>query len=282
MSGLRTRNNPLGGMNPVQAGPITITFDVKCPGDANEYLRVQYNNTSVDIAVGYSQQILVTSGTSTAFTLSGHHNVQTSGRNITSITKVDNNGSTTSTINKTPYTLSTGVLTQDTTYTIVLSSSGCVVLNTPIKLVDGNVKLVQDLKPGDVILSYNMITNSYEPDIITKIKESYKTDIIEILCEDDIRLKITSGHPLLAKDGFVSYSNKITNKKVLRGNTLGLLSVGTELLTNNNKLVKVLSITELYDTPQDVYDITLKNNYCYLCGTGTNLISIGPSCYIDI
>ena len=138
---------------------------------------------------------------------------------------------------------------------------GCFGAGTDIFCADGSIKPIELIKVGDEILTYNTFTNAYEPGIVnmTHIYE-YTNNLYEITLKNGIVLKVTSGHPLLSNNGWVSlnpelalYESSIETKLMRVGQTL-------QGLSNDMEIVDIKKVEELVTS----YNLTVNKNHTFI------------------
>jgi hypothetical protein len=126
-------------------------------------------------------------------------------------------------------------------------------------------KSIEKIKPGDIILSYNLNTKKLEEDIVKKIDSVKHTDIVHISFNDQTKNDNTFDHQYYVKNkGWCSYKPLLTQLKY-NLQTKQLLIGDTCLQFKNNCLVDV-QIKNLSENSGDVmtYNISrLERNNTY-------------------
>ena len=96
--------------------------------------------------------------------------------------------------------------------------------------LDGKTKNIEDIKPKDIIISYNILTNEfYEAEAQGIIENKYTTDIAEIYLKTGEKLIMNAYHPIYTEDGFKSLTNH----------------EGYETLTENDKIYTINGLSEI-------------------------------------
>jgi hypothetical protein len=117
----------------------------------------------------------------------------------------------------------------------------CFTPTTQVLLADGTSKDIQDIEPGDKVLSYDMFTDQQVIGEVVELQEhldgSYEYYII------NNTLEITPNHPVLINGVWSRISN---------------LEIGDTLEDNNGNLVTVESIEKGYQTDK-IYNVIVKN-----------------------
>ena len=76
----------------------------------------------------------------------------------------------------------------------------CFIEGTKISLMGSNTKNIEDLSPGDSILTYNVDENKQEEGNIENISSKFVDSIIKITFDDGNIIKTTEEHPFYVKD----------------------------------------------------------------------------------
>lgn len=150
----------------------------------------------------------------------------------------------------------------------------CFISGTLITMSDGNSKRIEDIIPGDKILSYNIITSVFEESSVKNVTSQmhhnlYKFDFgltAIIATHDHPFLSVNKGWVSMMPTSSVSYLN-IENTMVLEKG-YNLLTLGESNNLNSAKLLDIKRFEGCYKT----YAITrLSKNYVYFA----NGIAVG-------
>ena len=70
-------------------------------------------------------------------------------------------------------------------------------------MADYTYKKIEDIKAGDWVMSYNLITGVYEPAITQKgaVLFAQRDTLVDIYLSDNQKISMTAGHPILTKGG---------------------------------------------------------------------------------
>ena len=146
----------------------------------------------------------------------------------------------------------------------------CFVEGTAIELVDG-WKPIEDIEVGDIVLSYNTETTSFEQ---KKVTELFVHDEDKTLIIDDT-LECTPNHPFFRDDEWIHAKE---------------LKVGDEILKLDGKYHKVNKI-ETSEETKTVYNFEVEDTHCYFaegylahnkCFTGDTMITLADGTYTRI
>jgi hypothetical protein len=125
----------------------------------------------------------------------------------------------------------------------------CFVKGTKITLSDGRSLPIEEVRPSDRILSYNIEKRAVEEDIVQKTDSVYHNNLIKIYFEDSTINENTEDHPYYVKDkGWCSFKPSEAFKKYkIQTKQLQPGDVCFKIL--NNKLVeaKIKDITLIMD-----------------------------------
>ena len=138
----------------------------------------------------------------------------------------------------------------------------CVTGDTEISVgYNGEIKLAEDIKAGDYLLTMNMTTGQYELDQVQEVIVRTRYFVNTITLVDGTILRITSDHPILTDEGwkccdYESSSYDIYPEVLLQED----LQVGDKVKTQNG-YVEIASIEEIYYTSGiTVYTFKMTNN----------------------
>ena len=126
---------------------------------------------------------------------------------------------------------------------------------------DGSEKNIEDVKIGDIVLSYNEEKLIIEPKSVTNINKPIHNDLVEYILEDDTKIISTFDHPYYI-NGFelASYKPNLTNFRYVLPKDVSHIKVGDSLNLLNGSTVKIKSIKELDRIDTQTYIITVENN----------------------
>ena len=129
-------------------------------------------------------------------------------------------------------------------YAGILAHNKCFVEGTLVTLWDGSQKPIEQIEVDDVIMSYDVVTNSVVSDVITNVIKPIHDDIIDIKFDNDTINSNTFDHPYYVLDkGWSSYKPELT--KLRYGIDTEQIKVGDVCLYGKNlEEVKIESITE--------------------------------------
>ena len=129
-------------------------------------------------------------------------------------------------------------------YAGILAHNKCFVEGTLVTLWGGSQKPIEQIEVDDIIMSYDVVTNSVVRDVITNVIKPIHDDIIDIKFENDTINSNTFDHPYYVLDkGWSSYKPELT--KLRYGIDTEQIMVGDVCLYGKDlEKVRIESITE--------------------------------------
>jgi intein/homing endonuclease len=134
------------------------------------------------------------------------------------------------------------------------------VSGTKISMSDITYKNVEDVKIGDVVLSYNFSTSKVEPQKVKGIGSKMVNKIVRYTFDDDSILESTLDHPLYSsQNGWVSMDSDFTME--VYGLQTKDAEVGMTIFRQDGTNPTITSI-EIITEPTIVYNVkTVENNH---------------------
>jgi hypothetical protein len=133
----------------------------------------------------------------------------------------------------------------------------CFVSGTKIATENGDI-LIEDVKVGDLVWSFNFETNTKELKKVLQVVAPMHDDIVEVEFSNGVTNKNTFDHPYYTIEGSLSSYLPERTKEWYNGD-VNQLSVGTTCLDENNNGVNVTSITENLNNVQ-TYTLFVEGN----------------------
>lgn len=133
-------------------------------------------------------------------------------------------------------------------------SGGCCFFpGTPILLsTTGLTKNIEDIKQGEIVLSYNKETDEFYEVIVNKLIINPDTfDIAVVTFEDGRQLEMNAYHPLLTQNGFHSLTNHNNYDTLVEGDYVRDAYLGWNKIINIERYVATQAIT--------TYNLDIKN-----------------------
>jgi len=138
----------------------------------------------------------------------------------------------------------------------------CFVKGTKITMFDYTTKNIEDVKIGDIIITYNEETKLQEPGEVVKVVSPMRSDIVEYELSSGISIKSTTCHPYwVVNKGWSSFNPEITKK--LYNFDVEKIEESDVLLTIDNEEAIVDKITELITKKVITYNLGIMGNHTY-------------------
>ena len=131
-------------------------------------------------------------------------------------------------------------------------------------MADYTLKNIEDVLEGEYVISYNEVTQLFEPRVVVKSFIHHHTPaMIRLYFDNNFILDLTPGHPLLSTmDGWKSLD--IENSLYEHGTVATLLQLNDEIIniSGNSKIIdiKILDIDNNYDS----YNIEVDTCHTFL------------------
>ena len=141
-------------------------------------------------------------------------------------------------------------------------STCCFVKGTKISMFDNTNKNIEDVKIGDIVITYNEKTKLQEPGEVFKVVSPMRSDIVEYELSNGISIKSTTCHPYwVVNKGWSSFNPLLTKK---------LYDFDVEQIEENDILLSIdyieviiERITELITKEVITYNLGIMGNHTY-------------------
>ena len=135
----------------------------------------------------------------------------------------------------------------------------CFVAGTQVLMADKTTKSIEDVKVGDVVLSYNELTNEYENKTVTKlIVNPNTTNLARVNLVDGTSIEMNEYHPIYTEEGWKSLTNH---------EGLPTLSKEDKVLSVDRKFIQISSIECWQEkAPITTYNLSVEDNHNYFVG----------------
>lgn len=132
-----------------------------------------------------------------------------------------------------------------------VSHAECFPAGTPVLMMDGSYKLIEEIQPYDMIMSYDDLLKTYVPGKVTSIVVGNTQRMAMLQFDNSCYLAMSEGHPLYTKDGWHSITNK---------NGYPTLKIGDEVLMFTG-YAKILDLQVVDTELVPVYSLTVDVGY---------------------
>ena len=140
----------------------------------------------------------------------------------------------------------------------------CFIAGTQILMRNDATKNIEDIDVGDIVKSWNEITNKVEDSKVVKLIQPVHDDMLVIRFSNDVVNENTFDHPYYVKDkGWCSYSPTLTKERYDINSEL--LEVGDICYFNNSDELEEVEISFIKENWGEVqtYIFELDNNYTF-------------------
>lgn len=137
----------------------------------------------------------------------------------------------------------------------------CLTDKALVKLVDGSGKSIKDIKIGDQVISFDVLGNHFESDIVIDTWSNEKKEVFSIKTQFGHEIQCSEDHPFLLKRG-----EKCSWVSLKNGLSLGdnIATLNTDI-DSKKKLVWDLIVELRAETSKEItYDITVKKNHNFI------------------
>ena len=162
---------------------------------------------------------------------------------------------------------------------IIVHNYECFAAGTQVLLVDGTTKNIEDIKPGEIVKSYNFNNKETEDKIVGSLLSILSDHIANVKLENGTELKVTKDHPIWTNKGWAALDVELTMEKYEIG--VAQLEV-VDLVKTVNGEVMVTSI-EFKDEPTMTFTLKGVQDNANFFADGVlvhNRPMIG-SCFVD-
>lgn len=147
--------------------------------------------------------------------------------------------------------------------TSTTTTSCCFVKGSKISMFDNSDKNIEDVKVGDIVITYNEETKKLEPGEVTKTINVFRNDIIEYKLSNGVVIRSTSCHPYwVVNKGWSSFDKDLTEN--LYDFIVNKIEENDILLKIDNEEVIVEKITEVMVIKKvSTYNLQILGNHNY-------------------
>ena len=138
----------------------------------------------------------------------------------------------------------------------------CFVAGTQITLFNGDVKNIEDIVVGDVVVSYNEETGIQEHNIVTDLNQPIHNDLVKYTFSNGTEITCTYDHPFYVNDlTLSSYKPEWTNERYDLPSVVSQIKVGDFVYPLDGDVdVAITSIEELPLKETQTFIFTVENN----------------------
>ncbi len=160
---------------------------------------------------------------------------------------------------------------------ILVHNRFCFVAGTEITLENGEIKNIENIEVGDIVLSFNEQTGLQEYNKVTNIFKPKHDDLVEYTLSNGKKIISTFDHPYYVNGlNLASYSPELTTERYKDLSGIVGIQVGDELNLQNNEKVSIVSISEKDRVLTETYIFTVENNHNFYA----NGVLVHNKCFI--
>ena len=139
----------------------------------------------------------------------------------------------------------------------------CFVAGTQITLFNGDIKNIEDIVVGDVVVSYNEESGIQEHNIVTDLDQPIHNDLVKYTFSNGTEITCTYDHPFYVNDlTLSSYKPELTNERYQLPSVVSEIKVGDFVYPLDGDVdVAITSIEELPLEDTQTYIFSVENNH---------------------
>lgn len=179
---------------------------------------------------------------------------------------------------------------------IVVHNYECFAAGTKVLLGDGTSKNIEDVKAGDVIVSYNLTKDENENKIVGKLLSVLSDHISYVTLSNGTILKLTNDHPIYTKKGWAAIDVELTKTKydlpvedLIVGDLVKTLDGYSEIISieTHNTPTMTFTLKDVEDNANFYAEGVLVHNRpmigsCFIAGTEVTMAAFGGKNIEDI
>jgi len=147
----------------------------------------------------------------------------------------------------------------------VIAPPSCFLPGTLITMGDGSKKVIEDVRVGEQVLSFNEETQELVVSEVNKIQSPIRADYMIMTFENGIKLNLTRDHPMYTKTkNYIGWASKQPEKTLIDyGVYAEELEVGDYILNASKEWVQIINLEYVNETVQtyDLEHISNTNTY---------------------
>jgi intein/homing endonuclease len=145
---------------------------------------------------------------------------------------------------------------------VLVHNRYCFIAGTKITLENGDTKNIEDIEVGDIVLTYNEVSNLNEYNKVTHLYKPMHDDLVEYTLSNGKTITSTFDHPYYVNGiGLASYSPDLTNVRYENLSNVTQIKVGDILNLQNGETESIVSIEEKDKVSVQTYIFTVENNH---------------------
>jgi intein/homing endonuclease len=162
----------------------------------------------------------------------------------------------------------------------ITHNAPCFVAGTMITLADGSMKKIEDVVAGDVVSTFDLVSNTKTENVVNAVLSKSVNEIVEYKLDNGEVLKCTLDHPIFVEGkGWSSFNSDLSNEMYSLETSVKQIEIGdkVKLLNGDSQIVDIIKHNEetiVYNL-QDIENnhnffannILVHNRFCFVAGT---------------
>lgn len=167
----------------------------------------------------------------------------------------------------------------------ITHNAPCFVAGTMITLADGSIKKIEDVVNGDIVSTFDLVSNTKTENIVNAVLSKSVNEIVEYKLDNGEILKCTLDHPIFVEaKGWSSFNSDLSNKMYSLESSVKQIEIGdkVKLLNGDSQIVDIIKHTEetiVYNL-QDIEgnhnffanNVLVHNRFCFVAGTKITMV----------
>lgn len=162
----------------------------------------------------------------------------------------------------------------------VTHNSPCFVAGTQVSLADGSTINIEDVKSGDIVLTFDLKSESLKNNMVNSVFSKTVNNIVEYKFNNGETLKCTFDHPIYVESkGWSSFDNELSNKSYSLEKNVNKIEINDSVKLFNGLLTIVdivvhneeIIVYNLQDIEGNhnyfANNILVHNRFCFIAGT---------------
>lgn len=162
---------------------------------------------------------------------------------------------------------------------ILVHNRFCFIAGTEIEMIDGEIKKIENVEIGDVVLTFNEETKEQQYNKVTNVYSPNHNDLVKYSFSNGVELTSTFDHPFYVNGlNLASYKPDETNEKYKLEKSVVQIKKGDIVNLSNSETTVIEEIVELLESePRKTFIITVENNHNFYA----NKVLVHNKCFVS-
>jgi intein/homing endonuclease len=161
---------------------------------------------------------------------------------------------------------------------VLVHNRACFISGTKIQMSDGSEKNIEEIQIGDLVISYNIKSQSTEICEVIKLLKPTHDDLIKYKFDDGREIICTQDHPFYVNDfNLSSYNPQLTIDRYEFTEQISKIHVGDTVFLKNKLQTQIIEIEELDLGPTQTYIFEVSNNHNFFAN---GILTHNKSCFV--